>query len=192
MTQKRSLIENPQTDPIFDESTETELVGTAPVAPIAPTPEPVEVTREQLRAALEHRVEAAKTSIETARQTQRDNAEKETASRNELQAARAALLKEFPPVTSAQNIRNHLAAENAARVARVEAQKAMGITNPAASHLDAIRNPGRNSVNRGFGRGRSAGTFSRKEYGRVVPGSPADLAQAAARAARVFTPPSKA
>ena len=130
MTQKRPLIENPQTDPIFNESTETGLVEAAPVEPIASTAEPASakslVSSFTLR--YEHRVEAAKTSIEDARQTQRDNAEKETASRNELQAARAALLKEFPPMTPAQNIRSHLR-RRMRRAWRASKSEGQGITN---------------------------------------------------------------
>jgi hypothetical protein len=171
----------------------------APVEPIAPvveatpaeeaTPAPAaEVTRDQLYQALKGRYLTANKKIEDGKQMHRDADAMIEAAGKELAVARAALNKHFPPLTAAQNVRQHLEAENAARVARVEAQKAHGITNPVSSHLDAIRNPGRGSVNRGFGRGRSEGTYARKQYGGVVPGSAADLAQTAAREAGKFTP----
>ncbi len=198
---KRPLLENPQADPtdealnrVLDDAASQET-GLAPIEPIAPvveaapaeaTPAPAaeEVTKQQLYQALKSRYLAANKKIEDAKQMQRDAVKMLDDGQKELTDSRAALNKHFPPLTAAENVRQHLAAENAARVARVEAQKAHGITNPVSSHLDSIRNPGRGSVNRGFGRGRSEGTYARKQYGGVVPGSAADLAQAASRADR--------
>ncbi len=197
---KRPLLENPQADPtdealnrVLDDAASQET-GLAPIEPIAPvveaapasaeSPAAEEVTKPQLYQALKSRYLAANKKFEDAKQMQRDAAKMLDDGQKELTDSRAALNKHFPPLTAAENVRQHLAAENAARVARVEAQKAHGITNPVSSHLDAIRNPGRGSVNRGFGRGRSEGTYARKQYGGVVPGSAADLAQAASRADR--------
>ena len=197
---KRPLLENPQADPtdealnrVLDDaaSQETGLAPIEPIAPVveaAPVPEAAkpaaDVSRDQLYQALKSRYLAANKKVEDGKQMGRDSVKMIDDGQKELSDARAALNKHFPPLTAAENVRQHLAAENAARVARVEAQKAHGITNPVSSHLDAIRNPGRGSVNRGFGRGRSEGTYARKQYGGVVPGSAADLAQAASRADR--------
>ena len=197
---KRPLLENPQADPtdealnrVLDDaaSQETGLEPIEPIAPVveaAPVPEAAkpaaDVSRDQLYQALKSRYLAANKKVEDGKQMGRDSVKMIDDGQKELSDARAALNKHFPPLTAAENVRQHLVAENAARVARVEAQKAHGITNPVSSHLDAIRNPGRGSVNRGFGRGRSEGTYARKQYGGVVPGSAADLAQAASRADR--------
>ena len=197
---KRPLLENPQADPtdealnrVLDDaaSQETGLAPIEPIAPVveaAPVPEAAkpaaDVSRDQLYQALKSRYLAANKKVEDGKQMGRDSVKMIDDGQKELSDARAALNKHFPPLTAAENVRQHLVAENAARVARVEAQKAHGITNPVSSHLDAIRNPGRGSVNRGFGRGRSEGTYARKQYGGVVPGSAADLAQAASRADR--------
>ena len=197
---KRPLLENPQADPtdealnrVLDDaaSQETGLEPIEPIAPVveaAPVPEAAkpaaDVSRDQLYQALKSRYLAANKKVEDGKQMGRDSVKMIDDGQKELSDARAALNKHFPPLTAAENVRQHLVAENAARVARVEAQKAHGITHPVSSHLDAIRNPGRGSVNRGFGRGRSEGTYARKQYGGVVPGSAADLAQAASRADR--------
>ena len=178
---KRPLLENPQADPtdealnrVLDDaaSQETGLEPIEPIAPVveaAPVPEAAkpaaDVSRDQLYQALKSRYLAANKKVEDGKQMGRDSVKMIDDGQKELSDARAALNKHFPPLTAAENVRQHLAAENAARVARVEAQKAHGITNPVSSHLDAIRNPGRGSVNRGFGRGRSEGTYARKQYG---------------------------
>ncbi len=157
----------------------------------APEATPAEVDQDQLRQALQHRVTAAEQARREAIQMQKDGARLEIQYGSEVLAARAAMHKHFPPMTAAENIRQHLAAENAQRVARVEVQKARGVTNPAASHLDAIRNPSRGSVNRGYGAGRSAGTYNRTQaskMGGVVPGSAAALDLAARQEAAKFTP----
>ena len=175
----------------FEASTETIAppVEAAPIEPIAPAAQ--ELSPDQLRQALQHRVTVAEQARRDAIQMQKDGARLEIQHGKDIIAARAALHKHFPPMTAAENIRQHLAAENAQRVARVELQKAHGVTNPAASHLDAIRNPSRGSVNRGFGPGRSAGTFGRAQaskMGGVIPGSKAAAELAARQEAAKFTP----
>ena len=185
------VLDEAQAGATFEESTETGLAQ-ASEETIAPAVEAAaDVDQDQLRQALQHRVTAAEQARRNAVQMQKDGARLEIQHGKEITAARAALHKHFPPMTASENVRQHLAAENAARVARIEALKAHGVRNPAASHLDAIRNPSRGSVNQGFGPGRSAGTFGRAQaskMGGVMPGSKAAADLAARQEAAKFTP----
>lgn len=147
----------------------------APAAPAAPglasatkaeavaavaADEEVEITDDQLRALLAKRVKDAEAKLEQGRQMARDAAVMQQEGLAEINASRRDFHKYFPPLTEAQNIKAHLAAENEARAARVAHQG-------AASHLDAVRRAPVGSINRGYGRGASRGAFSRQDAARL-------------------------
>jgi hypothetical protein len=203
-TIKRSDIQTAK--PGFDRAAAVAAPVEKAVAPTTAAPEPkpgldsatkaeaveavaeVEISDAQLNAMLKKRVADAEAMIETGRAMVRDGTVMQENGLNAVNAARRDLHKYFPPMTAAENIKNHLRAETALRAARVQ-------QTGAPSHLDALRRPGGSSVNRGFGPGRSAGTFNRKEaakMGFVVPGSPAAAQQTAAREARAAVPGTKA
>ena len=120
----------------------------------------VEITDEQLQALLAKRVRDAEAKLEQGRQMARDAAVMQQEGLAEINAARRDFHKYFPPLTEAQNIKAHLAAENEARAARVAHQG-------AASHLDAVRRAPVGSINRGYGKGASRGAFSRQDAARL-------------------------
>ena len=122
--------------------------------------EEVEISDDQLRALLVNKVKAAEAKIEQGRALVREGTIMQQDGLNETNAARREFHKYFPPMTQAQNIKAHLAAENEARAARVQRQG-------AASHLDAVRRAPVGSINRGYGRGSSRGAFSRQEAARL-------------------------
>ena len=122
--------------------------------------EEVEITDDQLRAMLAKRVKIAEAKIEEGRAMVREGTIMQQKGLEESNAARRDLHKYFPPMTQAENIKAHLAAENEARAARVARQG-------AASHLDAVRRAPVGSINRGYGRGASRGAFSRQEAARM-------------------------
>lgn len=169
------------TKPVLDDKA-------AKAAAIAGTEEVV-VSDAQLRAHLTKRVKDAEQKREAGKAMQRDGIVMQNDAAHELTADQRDLHKWFPPMTAAENIKAHLRAEAEIRQARVQQGAA------AASHLDQIRRPGGFSANKGYGPGRSKGTFSLKEaakLGMVVPGSAAEAAQTAAREARAMTPGTKA
>lgn len=170
--------------PGLDSATKAEAVAAATAST------EVEISDEQLHAMLAKRVKDAELKGEVGRAMVRDGNVMRDDALTELNAAQRDLHKYFPPMTAAENIKNHLRAEAEIRAARVRQQGGS-----APSHLDALRRPGVGSVNRGYGPGRSAGTFDRKtaaKMGFVVPGSPAAAAQAAARESRAAVPGTKA
>ncbi len=197
---KRPLLENPQVDPIPDEVSFDELGETAggpkdaaPVEPIAPAEAP-EATREQVHHALASRLEAAEKKVADSVQAQRDAIVAEREARLAVNAARTALNKEFPPITRAELTKQYLAGETAKRAERVAMQRAHGMA-PSASALDQLRKNmggsyGRGGVTSGATRGGATfqgGAITRQgaaRLGMVVPGSPAEKAQIAARAER--------
>jgi hypothetical protein len=137
--------------------------------------EEVEITDDQLRAVLAKRVKDAEAKLEQGRQMARDAAVMQQEGLAEINAARRDFHKYFPPLTEAQNIKAHLAAENEARAARVRQQG-------SASHLDAVRHAPVGSINRGYGKGSQRGAFSRQEAARlgfITPEAKAAAASAA-------------
>jgi hypothetical protein len=140
--------------------------------------EEVEITDDQLRALLAKRVKDAEQKIEQGRQMARDAVVMQQQGVEETNAARREFHKYFPPMTQAQNIKAHLAAENAARAARVASQG-------SASHLDAVKRAPVGSINRGYGRGASRGAFSRQDAARLGFLTPEARAAAAAGSVKV-------
>jgi hypothetical protein len=156
----------------------------APVAAKAPAPAPVaaqapadesetvEITDAQLHEALDRRVKAAQAAIEEGRKLNTTAQDKISAGMAALDKAQKDFHKYFPPSTQAELIRDHLAASNAERAARVAERG-------NASQLDAARRGGnsRGWVTQGGARGPGGvRAYSRKEayaLGMVVPGSAA-------------------
>jgi hypothetical protein len=154
---------------------EAVAVVAAVAAVAAAAVEEVNISDDQLRALLGKKVKDAELKIEQGRQMARDAVVLQQQGLDETNAARREFHKFFPPMTAAENIKAHLAAENAARVARVAQQG-------SASHLDAVRRAPVGSINRGYGRGASRGAFSRQDAARL--GFLTPEAKAAAAAAK--------
>lgn len=144
------------------------------VAAVAASEE-IEITDAQLREVLVKRVKTAEAKIEQGRAMVRDGTVMQNTGFDELKVAQRDFHKYFPPMTAAQNIKAHLAAENEARAERVRQQG-------ASSHLDAVRRAPVGSINRGYGRGASRGAFSRQEAARLGFLTPEAKAAAAAKA----------
>lgn len=191
---KRPLIEATQTetdpnDVLFEAAPEVAAPAEpieaeqAPEATATDDPEVVEVSREQLYNVLTGRVKAAERKVEAGRQMHRDAEKMIQEGHKDYQQANADLRKHFPPISAAENIKQHLESENARRVARIQNQG-------QPSQLDQARRGGNS---RGWNpQAQSRGAMSRKEaahYGFVVPGSPAAQALEARRAAAKFVPP---
>jgi hypothetical protein len=129
--------------------------------------EEVEISDDQLRAMLAKRVKDADQKRENGFVMVRDGNIMQQQALDERNAALRDLHKYFPPMTQAENIKAHLAAENAARAARVNG-------GGAASHLDAVKRAPVGSINRGYGRGASRGAYTRQDAARLgfqVPGT---------------------
>lgn len=77
------------------------------------------MTEDEVREVLETRVRDAEQAVADAQQGVRDANTLVQTRMRELQEARAELQREFPPLTAAQNIKAHLASEQAMREARV-------------------------------------------------------------------------
>lgn len=140
--------------------------------------EVVEISDDQLRGLLSKRVKDAEQKIEQGRQLARDAVVMQQQGLEETNAARREFHKCFPPMTQAQNIKAHLAAENAARAARVATQG-------SASHLDAVKRAPVGSINLGYSRGASRGAFSRQDAARLGFLTPEARAAAAAGSVKV-------
>jgi hypothetical protein len=144
----------------FEEAPGLSSAAKAEAVATATAGDEVEISDDQLRALLAKKVKDAEAKIEQGRQMARDAVVMQQEGINETNAARREFHKYFPPMTQAQNIKAHLAAENEARAARVAHQG-------AASHLDAVRRAPVGSINRGYGRGASRGAFSRQDAARL-------------------------
>ena len=144
----------------------------APVAPVAPEAETVEVSDAQLHAHLAKQVKDAEAMVERGRAMQNEGGKLEGDGMKQLQAARINFHKYFPPATQAENTRAYLDASNAERAARVAARG-------NASQLDAAKRGGNARGWNGQAQSRGPGgarAFSRKEaaaLGFAVPGSQA-------------------
>ena len=144
---------------------------TAPPAPAAQS-DLVEVSDDQLHAALSKQVKDAEVAVEAGRKMEAEGKRSTDEALQALTKARANFHKFFPPTTQAENTRAYLDASNAERAARVAARG-------SASQFDAARRGGNARGWNGQAQSRGPGgarAFSRKEaasLGFVVPGSTA-------------------
>ena len=146
--------------PVADGGTVLSPAAKAEAVAAVAASEEVEISDDQLRTLLVNKVKAAEAKIEQGRAMVRDGTMMQNSGFDELKAAQREFHKYFPPMTAAQNIKAHLAAENEARATRVRQQG-------APSHLDAVRRAPVGSINRGYGRGASRGAFSRQDAARL-------------------------
>lgn len=76
------------------------------------------MTEDEVYQILEARVADAQAEVDAARQKQSEGAKEELAALKALKAAQAEFKSSFPPLTPAENIKQHLASEQAKRAAR--------------------------------------------------------------------------
>ena len=115
------------------------------------TSEPLDTRDAEQRAYDELKAvcDAAEAKLEDARVQSKTGLQREREALQEIQDARAALQKRFPPLTPDQAIKQHLASEQAKRVAAAERAKEYGRAPGPSSQVDAAS--GRGS-RRGWGR----------------------------------------
>lgn len=87
--------------------------------------------------------------LEDARAQSKDGLQREREALVKIQESRADLQKRFPPLTAAQAIKQHLASEQAKRVAAAERAKGFGMAPGPSSQVDAASGRG---GRRGWGR----------------------------------------